>query len=213
MKYGALVEFVGALPCFDLALLVQAFDEPRDVIRVQLARWMKTGKVMGLRRGMYALPDAYRRAPLTPAFLANQMYRPSYLSGLWGLGLHDLIPERVVWLTSVTTRGPRRFENALGTFEYRTIKRDAFFGYATVRYGDQDVLAAEPEKALLDHWHLTAGEWTDERLREMRYQHRDRVNEEKLRDYAARFRRPRLRRAVERWLKVTREEEEGTVTL
>ncbi|MBN2449504.1 MAG: hypothetical protein JXR77_03895 [Lentisphaeria bacterium] len=213
MRYGSLVEFVGSLPCFDLPLLVQGFDEPRDVIRVQLARWMAAGKVIGLRRGMYTLPEAYRRELLRPAFLANQLYRPSYLSGLWALGFYDMIPERVVWLISVTTRGPRRFENPFGTFDYRNLKRDAFFGYATVPYGGQQVLVAEPEKALLDHWHLTPGEWTEERLAEMRYQHHDRVNDARLRDYAARFRNPRLRRASERWLRLAREEEKGTVTL
>ena len=102
MDYGSLVEFVGALECFDLPLLVQEFDEQREGILVQLSRWMKQGKVVGLRRGMYTLPDAYRRAPLSTARLANQLYRPSYLSGLWALGYHDLIPEQVVWLTSVT---------------------------------------------------------------------------------------------------------------
>jgi predicted transcriptional regulator of viral defense system len=213
MKYGSLVEFVGTLPCFDLAVLVQGFDEPRDIIRVQLARWMKAGKVIGLRRGMYTLPEDYRRAPVTPALLANQLYRPSYLSGLWALGFYDMIPERVVWLTSVTPRGPRRFENPFGVFDYRTIKRDAFFGYATVPHGGQQVLVAEPEKALLDHWHLTPGEWTEERLTEMRYQYHDRVNEAKLRDCATRFRNPRLRRASERWLRLARVEEKGTVTL
>ena len=213
MKYWKLVEFVGSLACFDLALLTQGFDDPRDVIRVQLARWMKAGKVIGLRRGMYTLPEAYRRAPLTPAFLANQLYHPSYLSGLWALGFHDLIPERVVWLTSVTPRAPRRFENPFGVFDYRHIKREAFFGYATVPYAGQDLVVAEPEKALLDHWRLTPGEWTEARLTEMRYQHHDRVGENRLRDYATRCRSPRLRRTVERWLRLARQEGEGTVTL
>lgn len=213
MKHGSLVEFVGALPCFDLPLLVQGFDEPRDVIRVQLARWMKAGRLIGLRRGMYTLPESYRRAPLTPAFLANQLYRPSYLSGLWALGCHDLIPERVVWLTSVTARTPRRFGNPFGVFDYRHLKREAFFGYAAIPYGGQQVLVAEPEKALLDHWHLTPGEWTAERLTEMRYQHHGRVSEARLRDYAARFRSPRLGRAAEGWLRLAREAEKGTVSL
>jgi hypothetical protein len=38
MRYGALVEFAGALECFDLALIVQRFDERREAIRVQLSR-------------------------------------------------------------------------------------------------------------------------------------------------------------------------------
>ena len=213
MNYGSLVEFVGGMACFDLPLLVQGFDEQRGAIRVQLSRWMKAGRVIGLRRGMYTLPDAYRRAPLTPAPLANLLYRPSYLSGLWALGYYDLIPERVVWLTSVTPRVPRRFENPFGVFDYRNLKRDAFFGYLTVEYSREDVMVAEPEKALLDHWHLTPGEWTAARLTEMRYQHMDRIAEDKLQSYAARFRSPRLRRAVGRWLELAAGAEKGTVTV
>jgi predicted transcriptional regulator of viral defense system len=213
MKYAALVELAGAVECFDLALIAQGFDEPREGIRVQLSRWMKQGRVIGLRRGVYTLPEAYRRAPLTPESLANQLYRPSYLSGLWALAYYDMIPERVVWLTSVTSRGPRRFENAFGVFDYRSIKQRAFFGYVAVQSRGRDVLVATPEKALLDHWHLTPGEWTAVRLTEMRYQHADRVAESRLRAYADRLGSPRLVRAVERWLAVTAEEEKGTVTL
>ena len=213
MKYGSLVELAGAMECFDLPLLVQGFAEPREGIRVQLSRWMKDGKVIALRRGMYTLPDAYRRTSLDPARLANQLYRPSYLSGLWVLGYYDLIPERVVWLTSVTPRVPRRFENPFGTFDYRSIKQPAFFGYVTAPYGGKEVLVAEPGKALLDHWHLTPGEWTRARLEEMRYQNCRQVSEDRLRAYADRFQSPRLRRTVELWIALAAEEEKGAVTL
>jgi predicted transcriptional regulator of viral defense system len=201
------------MPCFDMALLAQAFDDRREAIRVQLSRWMKQGKVVGLRRGMYTLSETYRRTPLTPAVLANELYRPSYLSGLWALGHYDLIPERVVRFTSVTPRVPRRFENALGVFDYRNIKQDAFFGSASTDVGGQKFLVAEPEKALLDHWHLTEGEWTSQRLDEMRYQHVARVDAERLRLYAQRFRSPRLDRAVQQWLRLASEVEQGTESL
>lgn len=213
MKYGSLAELVGAMECFDLPLLVQGFDESREAIRVQLSRWIKDGKVIGLRRGMYTLHDTYRRTSLIPARLANQLYRPSYLSGLWALGYYDMIPERVMWLTSVTTRVPRRFENQFGTFDYHNIKQMAFFGYVTVQSSGREILVAEPEKALLDHWHLTPGEWTQARLEEMRYQHYQQTKKDKLRAYADRFQSPRLCRTVERWLTTTAEEEKGTVTL
>ena len=217
MKLAGLVELVGAMECFDLPVLAQGFDEHREGIRVQLSRWMKRGKVIGLRRGMYTLPEAYRRAPLTATRLANQMYRPSYLSGLWALGYYDLIPERVVWLTSVTPRVPRRFENPFGVFDYHNLKRQAFFGYVAVPHGGQEVWVAEPEKALLDHWHLSPGEWTGARLAEMRYQHVKQVGRARLLAYADRFASPRLRRAAERWLSLPNEdenaEEMGTVTL
>jgi predicted transcriptional regulator of viral defense system len=213
MKFDSLVSLTRATPFFDLAMVVQAFAEPREGVRVQLSRWMKQGKLVGLRRGMYALGETYRQTALTPALLGNQLYRPSYLSGLWALGYHDLIPERVVWLTSVTARVPRRFENPFGVFEYRNIKQDCFFGYQTVMHGGAEIIVAEPEKALLDHWHLTEGEWTTERLEEMRYQHVELADEERLRGYAGRFRSPRLNRAVQRWLELATEAEKGTVTL
>jgi len=167
---------------------------------VQLSRWMKQGKIIGLRRGMYSLSETFRRVPMRPPVLANQLYRPSYLSGLWALGHYDLIPERVVWLTSVTPRVPRHFENPFGVFEYRNIKQDWFFGFVSTTMGGQEFRVAEPEKALLDHWHLTKGEWTLERLEEMRYQHLDQIDRDRLQEYAGRFHRPRLDRAVQRWL-------------
>jgi len=213
MRFEALAKLVGALPCFDMPLLTQGFDDGREVVRVQLARWMKQGKVIGLRRGVYALAETYRRTPVVPAVLAQKLYRPSYLSGLWALGHYDMIPERVFWFTSVTTRGPRRFENPFGVFDYRNVKRECFFGFRVVAYAGAEVLVAEPEKALLDHFHLTDGEWTVERLTEMRYQHHELVAPERLRAYARRFASPRLRRAAERWLDLAAQAEEGTVTL
>lgn len=213
MYYDDVVKLASALPCFDLALLAQAFDDRREAIRVQLSRWMKQGKVIGLRRGMYTLSDTYRHAPLTPAVLANQLYRPSYLSGLWALGHYDLIPERVVRFTSVTPRVPRRFENPFGVFDYRNIKQDCFFGYASTGVSGREFLVAEPEKALLDHWHLTEGEWTSERLDEMRYQHVALVDAKRLLDYAKQFQSPRLDRAVQRWIQLASDAEQGTMTL
>jgi hypothetical protein len=162
---------------------------------------------------MYTLAATYRRAPLTPASLANELYRPSYLSGLWALDFHDIIPERVVWLTSVTPRVGRRFENPLGIFDYRNIKPDFFFGFSSLPHGAGHILVAEPAKALLDHWHLTPGEWTPQRLSEMRYQHFDQVAKGRLREYARRFRSPRLIRAAQRWIALAAEEEKGTVKL
>ncbi|HOB98321.1 MAG TPA: hypothetical protein PKM43_06180 [Verrucomicrobiota bacterium] len=213
MRFDALVGLVGALPCFDLALIVQAFDDRRDVVLTQMSRWMKQGRVIGLRRGWYTLAEPYRRATLAPAALANRMYRPSYLSGLWALGYYDLIPERVVWFTSVTPRVPRRFENPLGLFDYRNIKQEWFLGYRTVAHGGTEILVAEPEKALLDHWHLTAGEWTAERLGEMRYQNVELISARQLRDYALLYQSPRLDRAVSSWLQLARQTKQGTVTL
>jgi predicted transcriptional regulator of viral defense system len=210
VKYGDLVALTGTLPWFDLPLLTQAFEDRRPSLRVQLSRWLEQGKLIALRRGMYTLPDPYRKVPLAPAALSNALYRPSYLSGLWALAYHDMIPEHVVWYTAVSPRVPRRFENRFGVFEYRTVKQELFFGYKPAEHGGQEILVADPPKAMLDHWHLTPGEWTTGRLDEMRYQNTDLVPAATLHAYCERFHSPRLSRAVDRWLALAVHIEEGT---
>jgi hypothetical protein len=108
---------------------------------------------------------------------------------------------------------PRHFENPVGVFDYRNVKQSFFFGYGTKKIGNQEVLVADPEKALLDYWHLTSGEWTTTRLKEMRFQHVDLISGERLKDYGLRFKSLRLNRTIERWLKLVVQESEGWVTV
>jgi len=213
MNFDCLIQLVGKQPFFDLATAVQLSGEERAKLRTQLYRWAKAGKVVPLRRGMYTLTDRYRHVPLNQAALAGQLYRPSYLSGLWAVGFYDLIPEKVVTYTSVTTRVPRRFENAFGVFEYRHIKQDAFFGYRIVTMQGGKIILADPEKALLDVWHLGVGAWTEERMVEMRFQNGELIDPEKLMDYAKTFESPRLERAAGVWIELFGAEAEGTVEL
>ena len=115
-----------------------------------------------------------------------------------------------------TDHDPRQRATSIGPYTSREMCRklieEAQRLDIPIREG-QDVIVAEPEKALLDHWHLTEGEWTTDRLEEMRYQHVELIREDRLRSYAERFRSPRLDRAVQRWLELAVEAEKGTVTL
>lgn len=184
---------------FDIAMAAQMTGERRQTLTTQLHRWNRAGKLLPLRRGMYAFANAARRGAVNPAALANHLYKPSYLSTYWALGYYGLIPERVTMFTSVTTRVPREFDNALGVFRYSNIKRDAFFGYKAMTMDGDKVLHAEPEKALLDLWHLEKGEWDRPRMTGMRFQSGDVIDPHRLAEYAARFDSPRLVRAVESW--------------
>lgn len=201
------------LPYFDLATIAQLSGEPRQSLRMQLSRLAKQGKLSPLRRGMYALGEPYRKVEPSPALLANRIYAPSYLSFHWALGYYDLIPEMVYMHTSATTRGPRLFKNAFGRFQYRHIKTECFTGYQTVEIDRQKVLVAEPEKALLDLWHIEKGEWTEERMASMRFQNFEMVLLKKLNRYAEMFQSPRLARAVRNWRAYVIEEMKGVKEL
>lgn len=213
MKFDDFIKMMASQPYFDLAMAVQLSGESRAKLRTQLYRWLKAGKLLPLRRGMYALADRYRKTAIEPAELAGQLYKPSYLSCHWALQHHGMIPEAVFMYTSVTTRVPRRFENALGVFDYRHIKQSAFFGYGIDEIGGSRFFVASPEKALLDLWHLGKGEWSENRMIEMRFQNWEVVDQGRLAKYAERFGSPRLRRAADVWLRVAASEQEGWVEL
>jgi len=125
------------------------------------------------------------------------------LQGCLPLGRKNFRPVRL----------PARFTNAYGVFEYRHLKSEAFFGSQQLAYSTGSLCVARPEKALLDHWHLSPGEWTLERLEAMRYQNGDKVDQARLEECAVRFRRPRLMRVAKRWRQVAQQVDEGTLIL
>ena len=202
MEFESLLAVAGRMMCFDLALVVQMFGGDRASTRVQLSRWMKAGKVIALRRGLYSLADGYRKTRIVPEVLAAELHRPSYLSGLWAMARYGLIPEKVAWFTCVTSRSPARYENVAGIFVFQHVSIERFFGYQQNEMDGQLFFLASPEKALLDHWYLTEGEWTAARLREMRYQNLDTVHADRLRQDAEKMLSPRVMRAAKRFLKL-----------
>ncbi|MGC9450535.1 MAG: type IV toxin-antitoxin system AbiEi family antitoxin domain-containing protein [Oceanipulchritudo sp.] len=180
---------------------------------IQLHRWCASGKLVRLRRGMYAFGEEYGKKPVNPARLANHLYGPSYLSLQWALSYHGLIPEAVFELTSVTTRQTKRFENPFGRFSYRSLKRERFWGYRSVEFANGAAQLASPEKALIDYWYLDRGAWTLDRMREMRFQNFDRVDAEALRGAVQRFGSAKVEYALKTWENLQKRETEGTVEL
>ena len=213
MRLDTAVELLGAMPFFDLATVVQLTEESHPSVVNQLHRWSRAGKLVPLRRGMYTFVDRYRRVPVSPATLANALYSPSYISGLWALGFFGLIPEGVSAYTSVTTRTPRRFDNPFGAFRYTAIKRSFFFGYRTVSIAGAEVVLATAEKALLDLFHLSSGEWDRPRMIEMRFQQTGMVDRRRLQACAQRMGKPRILRAVQVWRECCDAQEEDGVEL
>ena len=211
MKYSDLYKMVGCQGYFDLASVVQLSGECRGNICTQLHRWCKAGKLLPLRRGMYAFAGIFAKETLNPAELSNNLYRPSYISLEWALGYYGLIPEKVVRYTNVTTRQPKSFENVFGFFRYRNIKQTAFFGYTELEVSKKKMVIAEPEKALLDFFHLSNGKWDMSRMSEMRFQNSDLIDLMKIKKYSEKFSSPRLTALLRLWQKSTDEESEGEI--
>lgn len=206
MNKDELQMLCGRHPYFDLAFLRQMSRESSAVIDQNVKRWLAAGVLVRLRRGMYALAEHLRRADIPLPRLANDLYPPSYLTGVWALSFHGLIPDVAREYTSATRRRPQRFTNAFGTFSYRHLHDRLFWGFGTIRSGEVDFQCATPEKALLDHWYWTPGEWTVDRMRELRLQQVDVIDTSVIEAAVERVGRPRIARAYEAYRRVTEED-------
>ncbi len=120
-----------------------------NVYPYQLSKWTKAGYLIKLKNNSYLFAD--RKEEVIKEHVAFSIYQPSYVSLEWALSEYGLIPEMVYNVTSVSSRATRKYKNELGTFIYRHIKEDLFFGYNKINKDGQVYLLAEPEKALLDY--------------------------------------------------------------
>lgn len=154
MNYQEIRQKFRDVPAFRLDDIEPArLRRPHELI--QLHYWIKNGKLLRLKKGVYTLNKDERRAPLSPLWLANYLYWPSYISLEYALSLYGLIPEAVGAITSVTTKKTANFNNSLGRFTYRNISETFFFGFKRHKTSEgQSYWMAEPEKALLDFIHL-----------------------------------------------------------
>lgn len=102
MNIQALAELVQNEPVFTSSLLKVAGIKTSQ-IELQLVRWVKSGCLLKLRRGVYVLGKTYRKIEPHPFLIANRLQRGSYVSFQSALAYYDLIPEHVPVVTSATT--------------------------------------------------------------------------------------------------------------
>jgi predicted transcriptional regulator of viral defense system len=168
----------------------------RASTEVQLSRWHKAAKLIQLKRGLYALSDTYRKTDIYGPAVAATLHRPSYLSLEKALEFHNLIPERVVVYTSVTTQRPAEFKTELGTFQYFHIQKAFFWGYSAAVLNGQTAFVAFPEKALLDLFYLRHGPVTGDYIDELRLQNLEDLDEKRLLKFAKKMNKAKIIRAA-----------------
>lgn len=195
MKFDDLLKKVGDMPCFSTRFLAAGENMPQ--VRLQLARWVRDGRLIKLHKGFYTLAEPYRKIKQELFNIANSLKSPSYVSLQSALSWHGLIPEFVPAITSITTARPQVIETPLGRLEYRHVNKNFFCGYQKVELSErQQAFVAIAEKALFDLVYLTPGGDQKEFLKELRLQNLDKLSKDTLRQYAEKSDSPKLRRAV-----------------
>lgn len=209
MKFGEIVKNFRDRPFFESHEVLLLFEEPAPQVQARLSRWRRQGKLTQLRRGRYLLSEEHRRSEVADFYIANYLYRPSYVSLQSALEYHGMIPEAVGMVLSLTTLHGREWQTPAGVFRYRSIGTGRFWGYqerGVARPGNdarqQRFLIAMPEKAVLDMFYLEPGDWTGERLEGLRLQNLGAIDRQRLVDFAERFQSVKVRRAAGRLLEL-----------
>lgn len=195
------------------------FVESREVLRRspnvqvaknQLSRWSGEGLLIKLRRGLYIFNEEERKVEIDQNVVASRLYEPSYLSLEYALNFYGLIPERVIDVTSVTTRKTMQFRNDFGSFIYRHIKPEAFRGFK--KFGDKNLVffMAEPEKAVIDFLYLNLNVFNDniadKILIDYRFQNLDILHKERLLELGKLFQNKKLMKIIKEVIKIIEEE-------
>jgi predicted transcriptional regulator of viral defense system len=196
MKFDELLRLVGDEPVFFSSLLDVVGVSPRQA-SLQLVRWVNAGKLIRLRRGLYALNQPFRRIEPHPFLIANCMRKASYVSMQSALSHHGMIPEYVPVVTSVTTGRPEEVHTELGTYGFRHVRKPLFGGFLRVPVAPgQSAFLATPEKALLDLVYFAPGGEKAAYIDELRLQNETMLSAKALMETARLFDSPKIERAA-----------------
>ena len=196
MKFNEFVKIYQKAPLIDSSTFSLYNEKPQN-LRRQVREWVKKDYLIPLKRGLYIFSSQWRKIQPSVLFIANFLVLPSYVSLEQALGFYEIIPEKVTVITSVTTKKTKIFKNLVGSFEYRSIKEDLFFGFKKEIDNNQEFFIALPEKALLDFFYLNnhfQGDFSE--LESLRLQNLEVLNIKLLETYGLKYNK-RIRKIAE----------------
>lgn len=139
---------------FDKNTLRSVVGGNDDGFNANVARWIENGTLIQLKKGLYVTSQYYLNCNNKQnynEFVANILKKPSYLSGEYVLQKYGILSESVFFITSVTRKKTRVYNNKLGVFGYSNIKKSLFTGFNIVSKSGFEIKEATREKALFDY--------------------------------------------------------------
>lgn len=131
-----------------LVSMLKEYSSPND----KIVRLIDEGWLVPIKKGLYAVSPERTTIPISTPLVANLLYGPSYVSMDYALYHYGIIPERVVEVTSMTTKRGKVYDLPIGRFSYTHSPVDFYpVGIDRVENTDKTgFLMASPEKALCD---------------------------------------------------------------
>jgi predicted transcriptional regulator of viral defense system len=154
-KANNLINLLKKLPYFDkdtIVLFGEKLQIQNNSINVYISRFLKNKFILGLKNGLYISADFLdenKKDISYKFFLANIIRPPSYISSWTALQYYGLTTEIIHQIISVSTKTTRNYNTKIGSFFYRSIKKDLFDDFNLVE-GKFKFYIASPAKALFD---------------------------------------------------------------
>lgn len=170
-KIGRIIALIEKLPYFTLDDLL-SIEKNKNYLKILLSRQEKAEKIIRLKKGIYVTVRYHlshlnrSEADFYHEFLANILYRPSYLSLDYILYENNLLTEIPKNFTSITKNKTAKFSNKFGNFYYHKIKDELFSGFELVKKDDFTIFRARKAKALFDFLYFRKNIITDKKSAE-----------------------------------------------
>lgn len=167
-KIRRIIKLAETLPYFDFDDLI-GLEKDRNYLKVLFSRHEKAGKLIRLKKGLYAtrkFVETVKMADNLSAyqeFLANLLCSPSYLSLEYILYEHNLLTEIPKNFTSIAKDKTAGFSNKLGNFFYHKVKEELFCGFEIVKKDKFSISRATKAKALFDYLYLRKNSLSNEK--------------------------------------------------
>ncbi len=173
-------------------MIKTVYGDQRKYVSRLISERSDKHRLIQLKKWLYTFVEQ----DIHPFWYANKIQEPSYISTYSALELYGLIPEKVARITSISQTKTITHTNEIGVFWYQRCASSVFWWYVSQRIVGRDVLIAEAEKALLDLIYLLPEQ--ENPVWFLRLQHLDRLDCDKLANYAHRFASPKMKRFLVR---------------
>ena len=127
-------------------------EESQRQLKKLITKLVKTGWLIRIRRGLYAISDFSNRGflSLSPYVVANLLVKESYVSfesALAYRGMFDQLTDKIISTSMVQYKAVR-----LNSVEYSfvKVKKELFLGWENITIENQNAHIATAEKALID---------------------------------------------------------------
>lgn len=128
----------------------------------RLFEWKQKGYLIKLTNKWYVFSNVAFNEGLS-FLISNSICQPSYISLETALSFHELIVDSAPGnpfgensIHAITKHKTVIYQNDRGTFSYRKIKPEFYFGFDIVEIDGKPIQLANPEKALIDFLYFNA---------------------------------------------------------